>query len=61
MGMLIEVGRGWMTQAAFAEAFAAAERSRAGIIAPPYGLILDQVKYRGETALEEQQEEVHES
>jgi tRNA pseudouridine38-40 synthase len=61
MGILAEVGRGWISVAMFAEAFAAAERSRGGTIAPPHGLILDKVRYRGETALEDRQEEVHES
>jgi hypothetical protein len=35
-----------MTLDDFAAAFAAADLSRAGTIAPPQGLVLEQVRYR---------------
>lgn len=56
MGTLVEVGRGKMTLQDFAAAFAAADRRRAGPTAPPHGLILTVVRYRGESALESQEQ-----
>lgn len=45
VGTLVEVGRGKMTLEEFADAFAAADRQRAGTTAPPHGLILVHVSY----------------
>lgn len=48
MGTLIDVGQGRLSVVEFGGAFHAADRTRAGKTAPPNGLILDQVLYRGE-------------
>ncbi|TVR21161.1 MAG: tRNA pseudouridine(38-40) synthase TruA [Anaerolineaceae bacterium] len=45
VGLLVNVGRGWLTVADFAAIFAGADRSRVGIIAPPCGLVLRYVGY----------------
>jgi len=44
-GSLVEVGRGFWTVEEFAEAFRAADRSRAAATAPPHGLVLAAVRY----------------
>ena len=45
VGTQIDVARGQMTLKQFVAAFAAADLSRAGTIAPPQGLVLEQVRY----------------
>jgi tRNA pseudouridine38-40 synthase len=45
VGMQIDVARGQMTLTAFAEAFAAADLSQSGTVAPPQGLVLEAVRY----------------
>ncbi len=45
VGTLVEVGRGKMSLKEFADAFAAADRRRAGPTAPPHGLTLVHVKF----------------
>ncbi len=48
-GMLVDVGRGYTTLAAFEQAFRAADLAQAGTMAPPQGLVLEKVHYPGET------------
>jgi tRNA pseudouridine38-40 synthase len=45
VGTLVDVGRGAISVAEFAEIFAARDRTRAGLNAPPQGLFLVSVKY----------------
>jgi tRNA pseudouridine38-40 synthase len=45
MGSLVQVGRGLWTVEQFAEAFRAADRSKAAATAPPHGLVLVSVRY----------------
>jgi len=45
VGMLVQVGRGQLTVAAFADTIASANRRRAKWLAPPMGLVLDAVAY----------------
>ncbi|XWX04334.1 tRNA pseudouridine(38-40) synthase TruA [Aggregatilineales bacterium SYSU G02658] len=45
VSMLVDVGRGWQSEAAFKEAFWAADLRRAGKPAPPQGLVLVAVRY----------------
>ena len=45
VGTLVDVGRGALSSARFAEIFAARDRTRAGVNAPPQGLFLIAVKY----------------
>lgn len=49
VGMLIEVGLGALPVAGFEQAFRAADLAQAGMIAPPQGLVLEKVRYPGET------------
>jgi len=46
VGTLVEVGRGALTVEDFAQIFAARDRTRAGLNAPPRGLFLVEVKYQ---------------
>jgi tRNA pseudouridine38-40 synthase len=45
VGTLVDVGRGALSIEHFAEIFAAHDRTRAGVNAPPQGLFLITVKY----------------
>lgn len=45
VAMLVDVGRGWQSEAAFREAFLAADLRRAAKPAPPQGLVLVAVRY----------------
>jgi tRNA pseudouridine38-40 synthase len=45
VGTLIDVGRGALSVEDFAQIFAARDRTRAGLNAPPQGLFLAQVIY----------------
>ena len=45
VGTMIDVGRGFTPQAAFAEIMAAKDRRKAGMAAPPQGLFLEEVVY----------------
>lgn len=45
VGTLVDVGRGALSVAGFADVLAARDRTRAGINAPPQGLFLMEVKY----------------
>ena len=45
VGMQLDVARGSLTLENFADAFAAADLSQAGTMAPPQGLVLAQVRY----------------
>jgi tRNA pseudouridine38-40 synthase len=45
VGTLVDVGRGAISVEEFAEIFAARDRTRAGLNAPPQGLFLMEVKY----------------
>jgi len=45
VGTLVDVGRGALTVEGFAQIFAARDRTRAGLNAPPHGLFLIEVKY----------------
>ncbi len=45
VSMLVDVGRGWQSEATFREAFLAADLRRAGKPAPPQGLVLVAVRY----------------
>jgi tRNA pseudouridine38-40 synthase len=45
VGMLVEVGRGSLTLAAFIENFESRDLSRAKLLAPPQGLVLEKVRY----------------
>jgi tRNA pseudouridine38-40 synthase len=49
VGTLVDVGRGAMTVDEFAHIFAARDRTRAGLNAPPHGLFLLEVKYSSES------------
>jgi tRNA pseudouridine38-40 synthase len=48
VGTLVDVGRGALTVEDFAQIFAARDRTRAGLNAPPHGLFLVEVKYSKE-------------
>jgi tRNA pseudouridine38-40 synthase len=45
VGMLIDVGRGWLTVADFEARFRSASLKQARQAAPPHGLILEAVRY----------------
>jgi tRNA pseudouridine38-40 synthase len=45
VGTLVDVGRGALSSEEFTAVFAARDRTRAGITAPPQGLFLVEVKY----------------
>jgi len=45
VGMLIDVGRGWLTNADFETRFRSADLKQARRAAPPHGLILEAVRY----------------
>jgi tRNA pseudouridine38-40 synthase len=45
VGMLVDVGRGWLTLEQFEDRFRRADLSLAKTVAPPQGLILDAVRY----------------
>jgi tRNA pseudouridine38-40 synthase len=47
VGTLVDVGRGGRDVASFHETLAALDRSAAGAVAPPHGLVLWDVDYRG--------------
>jgi tRNA pseudouridine38-40 synthase len=49
VGTLVDVGRGALSVEEFAAVFAAHDRSRAGLNAPPQGLFLVEVKYNSES------------
>lgn len=46
VGTLVDVGRGMMTLAQFEAVFKSANLAESGTLAPPHGLILQEVKYR---------------
>lgn len=45
VGMLVDVGRGWLTPEQFEDRFRRADLSLAKTVAPPQGLILEAVRY----------------
>lgn len=49
VGTLVDVGRGWLSLAAFDTIFRSADLTRTKTMAPPQGLVLVQVRYEGGT------------
>lgn len=49
VGMQMDVARGLLTLDAFEAAFGAGDLSLAGTVAPPQGLVLETVRYNGQT------------
>jgi tRNA pseudouridine38-40 synthase len=50
VGMVVDVGRGWITLEQFETAFRSAQIDHAVTVAPPQGLVLEQVTYKDRIA-----------